>query len=337
LSGTGKLIALFAFLALLLALLVRSGARGRSPGEAEALLFPKATEANATKIEIRPRGGTASVLEKTGETWGVTAAGGYPADPEAVNAIFTALAGIRASELVSKSAEKQALYEVDSAGTTVTVSGGDGRPLARFIVGKNGPDFQSSYVRPVDSEKVYLSSESLRSVVDRGRRGWRDRKILSFAPEDVVGMRLLSAGDTLALDKQPDGTWAVAGDASRVGRAPVLDGIHRTLARYITDEFADSVSADTVGLAPPERVIEVQVRTGPPEVLEIGKLKEERQYWVRRGGKPTIFIVSRARVDTVWRTREDLTEPKPPPPPADTTAGGAAAPDTAPKAAAPGH
>lgn len=319
-SGTGKLIALFAFLALLLALLVRSGARGRSPGEANALLFPKATEKAATKVEIRTRDGGTSVLEKTGETWGVASAGGYPADPEAVNAIFTAIGGVRASGLVSKSPEKHALYEVDSTGTTVSIAGTSGEALARFVVGKNGPDFQSSYVRPVDSEKVYLSSESMRSVFDRGRRGWRDRRILSFAPEDVVSVRLVSAADTVQLEKGADGVWSLAGDPTRIGREPAVDGILRTLARYVTDEFADSVAADTVGLAPPERVIEVQLRTGAPEVLEIGRLKEDRQYWVRRAGKPAIFVVARGRVDTVWRTREDLTMPKPPPAPAETTA-----------------
>ncbi len=325
--GTGALLGLVAFLALLLALLLRSGGRGREPGAAEALLFPRATGANATKVEIKPRGGTTSVLEKTGEVWGVAEAAGYPADVEAVNAVFNAVSGIRASEIVSKSPEKHALYEVDSAATAVSIYGAKGEALARFFVGKNGPDFQSSYVRPVDSEKVYLSSESLRQVFDRGRRGWRDRKILSFAPEDAVGLRLLSATDTLRFEKEADGAWAVSGDTTRVVRPPVLEGIFRNLARYITDEFADSVSADTVGLEPPERVIEVALRAGAPEVLEIGRLKENRQYWVRRAGKPTIFVVIRSRVDTIWKTREELTEPRPAraPAPAETTAAAAPA------------
>ena len=87
--STGALVGLLAFLALLLALLVRSGGRGREPGAAETLLFPRATEQSATKIEIRLRDGTTSALEKSGEVWGVASAAGYPADAEAVNAIFT--------------------------------------------------------------------------------------------------------------------------------------------------------------------------------------------------------------------------------------------------------
>jgi hypothetical protein len=323
--NTGTLVGLVAFLALLLALLLRSGGRGPQTGAAEVLLFPRATDANAAKVEIHARDGAATTLDKAGGAWGVANAAGYPADPEAVNAIFRAVGGIRASEIVSKSPEKHALYEVDSAATRVEITGGKGESLARFLVGKNGPDFQSSYVRPLDSEKVYLSSESLRQVFSRGARGWRDRKVLSFAAEDVVGLRLASAADTVRLEKGADGAWALAGDTTRVGRPPVVDGILRNLARYITDEFADSVSADTVGLAPPERVIEVSLRAGAPEALEIGRLKENRQYWVRRAGKPTIFVVIRSRVDMIWKTRDELTEPRSTPTPSPETAAAAPA------------
>jgi hypothetical protein len=310
-NRTGQLLGLFAALALVLALLVRGGGRGRPDGAAEALLFPRATEQNARAVEIRLRDGTSTRLEKAGEAWGVAEAGGYPADPEGVTAIFDRIGKIAASQIVSKNRDKHALYEVDSTALAVRVLDEKGEPLARFFVGKNGSDFQSNYVRPVDSDNVYLASEAIRSVFDRGRRGWRDRKILSFAMEDVVGLRFLSADDNLAFEKHADGTWRLGDDSTRVGRTPVIEGVLRTMARYITDDFADTtIAADTVGLAPPDRMIEVTLRAGGPETLEIGRLKEERQYWVRRGGKPTLFLVARARVETIFKTRADATEPR---------------------------
>jgi len=314
-NRTGQLLALFGVMALLLALLVRGGGRGgRASGPDEGVLFPKATEQDARRVEISLKDGTTTILEKSGEVWNVATAGGYAADAVAVTKIFEVVGGLEASQLVSRSAEKHALYEVDSTAARVAIFGGGDQPVARFFVGKNGPDFQSSYVRPVDSEKVYLSTESLRQVFERGRRGWRDQKILSFAPEEVAGIRFLSTQDTVGLAKGPDGTWSVDGDSARIGQGPILDGVLRTLARYTADDFADtSIVADSVGLAPPERAIEVTLKAAPPQTLEIGRIKENRHYWVRLGGKRTIFLVVRGRVDTIWKTRSEVTAPKPEP------------------------
>lgn len=314
------LVGSLAALALVLALLLGGG--NRADNTATGLLFPKATDADARKIEITTKDGT-SVLEKSGEQWVVASQGSFRADAEAVNALFQKVATIEAGNVVSKSREKRTLFEVDTTGIQIEIRGAGDALLADFVIGKSGPDFQSNYVRPADADEIYLSGELIRSAFDKGRRGWRDRKILSFAPEDATGLRYAMGDTVLALTKEPDGVWSVEGDASLAGRAPIIDGVLRTLSRYMTDDFADSVAADTAGFAPPARTIDVFFANGSPQRIEVGALKSPTQYWLRRGDQEMIYVVSKGRVESLFKGRDEIVEPKPAPAPASATAPGA--------------
>ncbi|MFN0150966.1 MAG: DUF4340 domain-containing protein [bacterium] len=309
-NRTLLLVVSIAVLGLGLALLLRGG--NRADNTASGLLFPKATDVDSRKIEITSKDGT-SVLEKQGDEWVVASQQSFRADAEAVNALFQKIAAIEAGNVVSKSREKRALFEVDSTGIRVRVWGANDAEFADFVLGKSGPDFQSNYVRPSASDNVYLSGELIRSTFDKGRRGWRDRKILSFAAEDATGLRFATGDTVLALAKSPDGSWSVEGDATLAGRAPVIDGVLRSLSRYTTDDFADSVAADTAGFAPPSRTIEVSFASGSPQRLEVGAMKSPTQYWVRRGDAAMIYVVSKGRVETLFKGRDEIAEPKPAP------------------------
>jgi len=310
LNRTLVLVGSLAALALLLALLLGGG--NRADNTETGLLFPKATEVDSRKIELTTKDGT-SVLEKRGEEWVVASQGAFRADAEAVNVLFQRVAAIEAGNVVSKSREKRTLFEVDSTGIAIKILGAGDAILADFVIGKSGPDFQSNYVRPAQSDNIYLSGELIRSAFDKGRRGWRDRKILSFVPEDATGLRFAMGDTVLALTKGSDGAWAVDGDPSLAGRAPVIDGVLRSLSRYMTDDFADSVAADTAGFVPPARTIEVTFAAGSPQRLEVGALKSPTQYWVRRGDAAMIYVVSKGRVETLFKGRDEIVEPKPAP------------------------
>lgn len=304
------LVGALGVLALALALLLGGG--NRADNTPAGLLFPKATDVEARRIAITTKDGT-SVLEKSGEQWVVASQGSFRADAEAVNVLFQKVAAIEAGNVVSKSREKRTLFEVDTTGIQIEIRGAGDAVLADFVVGKSGPDFQSNYVRPADSDNIYLTGELIRSAFDKGRRGWRDRKITSFAPEDATGLRYTMGDTLLAFSKGADGTWSVEGDASLVGRAPVIDGVLRTLSRYMTDDFADSVAADTAGFQPPARTIEVAFANGEPQRLEVGALKSPTQYWVRRDGGGMIYVVSKGRVESLFKGRDEISEPKPAP------------------------
>ena len=67
---------------------------------------------------------------------------------------------------------------------------------------------------------------------------------------------------------------------------------------------------------------------GEPQVLEVGAMKSPTQYWVRRKGQEMIFVVSKGRVETLFKSHEELTEAKPEPAPAPAAAADSAPPSS---------
>lgn len=63
--------------------------------------------------------------------------------------------------LVSDKPENQSTYQVGKTGLSVRVFDKDGKKLANVVIGKNGPDFASTYLRFDGENAVYLVGRPL--------------------------------------------------------------------------------------------------------------------------------------------------------------------------------
>lgn len=123
-------------------------------------------------------------LEREGETWKVAklptrmeaelaaqearelpAVEWFPADAARVNALLGTFGDLSRGMLVSSNPEKQMEYNVGALGQKLRFLDREGKPIGALIIGKNGPDFISNYVRLEDSNEVYLIDRSLRGIV----------------------------------------------------------------------------------------------------------------------------------------------------------------------------
>ena len=69
---------------------------------------------------------------------------------------------------------------MDSTGVEAKLMDANDKLLAHLFVGKTTPGFLSSYVRPADSNDVYVAQGYLQSVFNKGTRTWKDRTIFDF-------------------------------------------------------------------------------------------------------------------------------------------------------------
>ena len=83
------------------------------------------------------------------------------ADKTRVMGAINSFSGMGEGVLVSDNPEKQMTYQVGVAGIKVSFFGADEKPIEELIIGKNGPDFASSYVRRANDNKVYLVRRTL--------------------------------------------------------------------------------------------------------------------------------------------------------------------------------
>jgi len=272
-------------------------------------------------ITIDGKGRTVD-LRKKATGWVVASDGDHEADPKPPEQILEAMKGFTTTARVSTSPERQAAFEVDSTGIMVRLKEGD-KTVAQFMVGKPGPDYMSAYVRPVPGNDVYLIPSYLRSVVDRGDETWRNLNVLSLDAANILSFKARNEKTTIAAEKDASGSWQLTEPSPGRAKTDMIGMVLRSLAQFRASGFADSsITPTEVGLIPDTTRIEVRTSDGTLYGLTVGTMNDKRQSYVQKDGDPTIYLVPRGRINTIFRDPEMLKEPEPePPPPApDTTA-----------------
>jgi len=98
------------------------------------------------------------------------------ADKLRVMSALGSFGGLLEGVLVSRNAGKQTLYNTGPAGLHVTGFDGDDKIIFDVIIGKNGPDFASSYIRRANEDNVYLVRRSLMGIFSPSAEDWEEKK-----------------------------------------------------------------------------------------------------------------------------------------------------------------
>jgi len=289
-------------------------------------IFPDLKVETLGKIVITGDPQTVELI-KSDDKWLVATEGNYPADPQMMERIVEKLALFDRRHLRSRNPEMQRTFEVDdSSGIEVLMANAGGQELARFRMGKNGPDFRSQYVRPTGRHEVYLIPDPLKSVFDPARQTWRDKSILSFGTDKVKQLEIQAAGaPAIVIVKDDEGNFALTAPEAAPAKKGIVESTLRTLSTLRCDAFPDTpVTAADVGLEPPEQRVIVSLDDGAVHELQIGQEVETARHYVKKAGDDTLFLVSKGRVTGILRTLEDLKDVAAPPdePEAVTLPGG---------------
>lgn len=139
-------------------------------------------------------------LIPSGARWQLTKPLEALADSITMVTFLKALQEIELESIASSNPDRYGRYGVDSTGTTLHASWSSGEQT--LIIGNQGPDFQSVYVRLDDDPNVYVSRNriSVPDAVDR----WRDKTIFGL-PYLIVNEATVSG---------PDRAFELRGDAS---------------------------------------------------------------------------------------------------------------------------
>ena len=323
----GALIAI-----ILIAVIIEGmGKRGEKKMEEASILFPGFQADRVSSIDIKTKDKKFK-LNREGDTWLVATADNYPADEKAVQAVLDQASEMKSTFVASKSVDRHSLLEVDEvSGVGVALLGPEnGEVLAHFFVGKMGNDFMSTYVRKADQNDVLLVDGYLRSIFDKGVRGWRDRTIFNFDTEQVQKLTLISKGrGKIAIDAKEDGEWQIIEPEIAPAKKDVVDGIISQISKLSADDFtkkeepAEQTDTETETEPPanplgkyklddPQSKAIVDLSDGSAKFLRVGDLSGQ-QHYVKREGKDTVFLLSKSKIDSIFKTLEDLkAEPKEP-------------------------
>jgi hypothetical protein len=280
--------------------------------EGAGLLYPDLDTARVDRIELRtPR---ASVdLFRDGALWRAAREDSFPADPDAVQKILDAAKNLNARDIISRNAEKYAVFEVDSAkGVDVRLSAG-GKEAAHFVVGRSGSGFQSTYVRDASRREVFQQAAPLKTVFDRGTRSWKDKAVFRLEEEKMLAVELERKGETIRLERLGEAGWSVASPVGYRAKGAMGEALARGLTRLTATDVAPAADAEKGLFETPEAIVRVDMRDGPDPTLLVGAEKEGGAgRYVRRESDGVVFVVPVARLANYVKPSEELIEPAPP-------------------------
>jgi hypothetical protein len=290
----------------------------------ESLFFPGLDPAKADRIDIA-RGDTVSVLTRpaSGDTaWVVQSMNDFPADQEAVKNGLNVLKGLKQSTPASEEKSSQERLGVDQKGLHVTVKAGN-TVAADLIVGKQGSNWGTAFVRRPENDKTYLVYENLDSLFNKKNGAWRDKKIFNVNADDITEIKLTksaevktgntaepapAAAQTLTLRKdKATGDWGMVthGDSVEKLDKDKVSAVARNLGTLMAADFADQTTPEDAGLTPPAMTVEFSTTDGKAHTLMVGK-KDEQKYFVKRADRSVVQTVYQYNVTNIFKDPEAL-------------------------------
>ena len=268
-------------------------------------LFPNFNKEQVVKIEITATGET-TTLSKQNDNWVVASMDNYPADGEGVAELLSKVTEFKNTQRVSNNPEKQLEFEVDSTGVEAKLMDASDKVLAHLFVGKTTPGFLSSYMRPADSNDVYVAQGYLQSVFNKDTRTWKDRTIFNFNKGIVTQLNIISPEETVELRLDADGAWQMLKPVAAAAKTTEVDALLTTFSGLDTDDFAEAKDElAEYGLDTPQSTISAMLNDGTTATLHVGK-EEEGKLYVKRDDKDTVFRLFKSNVDRLIKKSDTL-------------------------------
>jgi hypothetical protein len=300
-KGTRSLLIVLCVLVAIVAVWQLSDRRG-APG----YLFPDLRSGSAHRVSIKAQGREEVVVARSGDIWFVVSEDSLPAEPDAVQVILERAASFSKKDKISSNPDKQTLFEVDTTGIRVAIENDRGESLASFVVGKVGPDYQSTYVREASSDDVILAAGYLGPMFDRRGRTWQDKQIYSLDPSQIVEITLTRPEERTVLKPGLDGQWSITQPESAACDQVSVSRLVRAITDLRTEGFGGRMPVADSGLERPDSSVSFGLANGGQGKLLFGHKNEEGRIYTMRGDSEVIYLLNSQKLNVLFPKLADL-------------------------------
>lgn len=230
------------------------------------------------------------------------------AQPAAVEAIARLSHSLAVGEVVSSNPDKQLLFQVDTlTGITVKFYRGD-EYLGGMVVGKMGPDFQSTYVRKPESHDVYAAQGAFAQLFSRPPSAYMDKTLLALDPGAINLVEYQGRGDDYSVMLQ-DSLWRVLpadgeafiGDQEKIARSA------SSFANLQFSEFPAQPDSLDLDFSSPDLEIKVGLRDGSEHVLRfLSQGGQSKNFYVVGDDNPEPYVIFEYVVNTIAPRLDEL-------------------------------
>lgn len=253
------------------------------------------------KIEIiKP--GEKNVINKKDGKWSLENLKGFPADENQVKGLID---GLKASskdelELISVNKEKKIDFLTDDSGITLNLFS-EGKSLLGMTVGKNGADFNSTYISKADANETYLVKENLAALLDTP--SFADNTIFKTDKSKIAKVRFQFQKNGFTIEKK-DGKWISADAKKTLLKTEKVDKILQTMSDLAAVEIPEQTFKGT-GLEKNNLIVEA-TGEGVKNLLMVGDPNKKLEYYAKKGDNDFIYLISKDQRNSLDKKVEDL-------------------------------
>lgn len=250
----------------------------------ERELSPALSAEGVDAVEFAGGEETVRLTRTADGEWSVNA---YAASPEAVDELFQAVAGPVRGSLVARGASSHVRMGVDSVGgRRLRVTRG-GHTLADLVIGNQGRQHRTVYVRQAGDDNVYQIRGPLSTLAGRTVTDWRDKRIIVLDLPQIRRVTVERGRDRYTLVRA-DSVWSFAdgGVADSAAVAGLL-GEFRTISAQ-GSAFATPAQADSADFERPDRSLTL-LKAGGDTLAALVFDSTETGYWVRHAAGGTVY------------------------------------------------
>jgi hypothetical protein len=243
-----------------------------------------------SKIVITsPKESTPVELTRSGPGWQVNTADGTV--PTAENIVERALESfnyLEATQLVSRSEDEWAGFQVDTSGTRVEVFEGDEKVsdmvLGRFEYKQSG---MASYVREYEEDEIYAVNGYLDASFNRAANDWRDKTLIKGSASEWSGLNFRYPADSsFQLVKGLNGEWGFSDTTIQANTSEISSYLSSLGSTNGTEFVARPVT--------PTPVMELTIQTVSAGTIEIKSYPAAEGYVLSSSLNPSAFFADKS-------------------------------------------
>ncbi len=164
---------------------------------------------------------------------------GYPVDTVRMNQLLNVFSDLSIDRMITMNPDKHRKYEVTDQGSRFRASDGGEKDLLQLIIGKQGANYQETFVRAESENEVYAVKSNLSQYKSKTVKDFWDRSITQF---DINQLNQLTFNGELNYRLHREGpVWSY--DGEQVDFEKVVNMI-RPLENMKASNFADEILAE---------------------------------------------------------------------------------------------
>ena len=155
-------------------------------------------------INISENNKSITLTKKNDTTWEIEKT---RIDANKINTLLSSIESLGSKKLISKNQKKHPLYNVTTANKTMLLMNKN-QTLLSIIIGKQGPTWDSTYIRLLPENNVYLINKPLATLVSNEKIKWNDLRVHPFSEKTIKKLALTLNNNTVSFEKYND-QWKI--------------------------------------------------------------------------------------------------------------------------------